>query len=157
MRLCADDLAQPAVLAIPICLLAAILAQLTLRLKVPRTDIRQKLGRLDVLPNLFLIASSVSFGIGATFGGVRYPWASARVLVPIVLGVAGICAWPFLGARAAHPESSLADFRLQLTHQLIAIVLNIVPDVSIMLIVPLWLQAVAGKSPTVCVCLRLPS
>ena len=103
MRLCADDLAQPAVLAIPICLLAAILAQLTLRLKVPRTDIRQKLGRLDVLPNLFLIASSVSFGIGATFGGVRYPWASAQVLVPIVLGVAGICAWPFLEARAAHP------------------------------------------------------
>ena len=52
--------------------------------------------------------------------------------------------------RRIEPRVAASRNHSCLLEQLIAIVLNIVPDVSIMLIVPLWLQAVDDKSPTMC-------
>lgn len=38
-----------------------------------------------------MIASSIACIIGLTWGGVKFPWASAQVLVPLILGLVGMC------------------------------------------------------------------
>ena len=48
-----------------------------------------------------IIASSTACVIALSWGGVRYPWASVRVLAPLVLGVCGLCAALLYEARLA--------------------------------------------------------
>ena len=40
--------------------------------------------------NILVTGSTVSVVIGLTWGGVRYPWSSARVLSPLVIGLVGL-------------------------------------------------------------------
>ena len=40
--------------------------------------------------NLIVVASTTSFIIGLTWGGVNFPWSSAHVLVPLILGGVGL-------------------------------------------------------------------
>lgn len=40
--------------------------------------------------NGLIIASTCSVILGLTFGGVRWPWSSPRVIAPIVLGIVGL-------------------------------------------------------------------
>lgn len=40
--------------------------------------------------NFLVIASSSSTVIGLTWGGVKFPWASAHVLVPLIVGLLGL-------------------------------------------------------------------
>src|SRR6266849_4737335 len=41
--------------------------------------------------NILVIGSTTSVVIGLTWGGVMYPWLSARVLSPLVIGLVGLC------------------------------------------------------------------
>ena len=40
--------------------------------------------------NFLVIASTVAYTIGLTWGGITAPWDSATVLVPLVLGLVGL-------------------------------------------------------------------
>ena len=40
--------------------------------------------------NILVIGSTTSVVIGLTWGGVRYPWSSAHVLSPLVIGLVGL-------------------------------------------------------------------
>jgi hypothetical protein len=65
--------------------------------------------------NILVTGSTTSVVIGLTWGGVRYPWSSARVLSPLILGLMGLCTFviyeiyfckppivsPFAGTRQA--------------------------------------------------------
>jgi hypothetical protein len=65
--------------------------------------------------NVLVIGSTTSVVIGLTWGGVRYPWSSARVLSPLVIGLVGLGVFviyeiyfckppivsPFVGTRQA--------------------------------------------------------
>ncbi|KAL2159570.1 hypothetical protein VTH06DRAFT_2139 [Thermothelomyces fergusii] len=50
----------------------------------------EKLKRIDFVGNAIFIAATVSVLIGVTWGGAVYPWKSANVIVPLVLGFVGI-------------------------------------------------------------------
>src|ERR1700733_1677853 len=43
--------------------------------------------------NAIIIASTASVILSLTWGGVKYPWSSYRVVVPLVLGLAGIASF----------------------------------------------------------------
>ena len=43
--------------------------------------------------NLLVIASSSVAVIGLTWGGVKYPWGSYQVLLPLILGLVGLVAF----------------------------------------------------------------
>ncbi|KAK3903165.1 general substrate transporter [Staphylotrichum tortipilum] len=49
----------------------------------------EKLRRIDFAGNAIFIASTVAVLIGVTWGGTMYPWKSANVLVPLILGLLG--------------------------------------------------------------------
>jgi len=48
------------------------------------------LGKLDWIGNICITASTCAFMLGMTWGGVRFPWTSPRVLVPLITGVVGM-------------------------------------------------------------------
>lgn len=43
--------------------------------------------------NLLVVASTTSIVAALTWGGVQYSWSSAHVLVPFILGFAGLAAF----------------------------------------------------------------
>lgn len=95
-------------LNLPLTGLAAILVVATLKLKTPGGSFREKLLRMDwgyALPlyrrnacsnsnpcsgNFLIISSTCAIVIGLTWGGAQFPWGSAKVIVPLVLGFVGL-------------------------------------------------------------------
>lgn len=100
-------------LNLPICGVAAILVSLFLRLKTPQEPWYTKLSRMDWIGNFLVIASTTSIVIGLTWGGVQAPWSAAKVLVPLILGLVGLCGFfvyeAFLATHPIVPVSMLAN------------------------------------------------
>ncbi|KAI1864947.1 uncharacterized protein JN550_008493 [Neoarthrinium moseri] len=68
-----------------------VLLWLFLRVKWDKeTKIREKLKRIDLTGNSLLVASTVSVLMALTWAGSEYPWSSYRVLVPLIVGLAGL-------------------------------------------------------------------
>ncbi|KAI0291115.1 major facilitator superfamily domain-containing protein [Russula brevipes] len=78
-------------LNLPICAFNATLVMLFLRLKTPPATLREKLSKMDIIGNVLVIGSTTSVVIALTWGGVLYPWSSAHVLSPLVVGLVGLC------------------------------------------------------------------
>lgn len=75
---------------VPLTAVATVLVLIFLQVKAPKDDLRTKFARMDWTGNALVIAATTSTIIALTWGGVKYPWDSARVLVPLVLGLAGL-------------------------------------------------------------------
>ncbi|KAJ7611710.1 MFS general substrate transporter [Roridomyces roridus] len=75
---------------LPLCALAFLAVALFLDLKKPEGDIRSKIVKIDWIGNILIIASSTSCMLGLTWGGGRFPWSSAQVLAPVIIGVIGL-------------------------------------------------------------------
>lgn len=75
---------------IPVVIIVMIGIWLFLTLKTDTSSIKEKLKRVDVLGIVVFVASSTSFLFGLTAGGVLFPWKSANVIVPLVLGIIGM-------------------------------------------------------------------
>ena len=39
---------------------------------------------------MLIISSTTAIILGLTWGGIKYPWDSARVLCPLILGIFGL-------------------------------------------------------------------
>lgn len=55
-----------------------------------KVTIGHKLSAVDWTGSMLMIASSTSFLVGLSWGGNKYPWRSPAVLVPTIVGLAGI-------------------------------------------------------------------
>ncbi|KAI0259047.1 iron permease [Gloeopeniophorella convolvens] len=77
-------------LNLPICAFNATLVILFMRLRTPPATLREKLSKMDIIGNGLIIGSTTSIVIGLTWGGVQFSWSSAKVLVPLILGFAGL-------------------------------------------------------------------
>ncbi|KAH9962027.1 major facilitator superfamily domain-containing protein [Lactifluus volemus] len=77
-------------LNLPICAFNATLVILFMRLKTPPATLREKLSKMDFIGNILITGSITSVVIGLTWGGVRYPWSSSHVLVPLIFGLVGL-------------------------------------------------------------------
>ncbi|OSX62054.1 hypothetical protein POSPLADRAFT_1074411 [Postia placenta MAD-698-R-SB12] len=77
-------------LNLPLTGISMFLCIFFLKLKTPRSTFRQKMRRIDLIGNIIIMGSSTAALLGLTWGGVQYPWSSARVLVPLILGFVGI-------------------------------------------------------------------
>ncbi|KAJ7661318.1 MFS general substrate transporter [Mycena polygramma] len=73
-------------LNVPLACLTFIVVFVFLRLHSPRESLRRKLARVDWIGNALIMASACSCMVALTWGGVRFPWSSPRILVPLVLG-----------------------------------------------------------------------
>ncbi|KAI0656186.1 iron permease [Cubamyces menziesii] len=75
---------------LPLCLIASISVCLFLRNVAPSGDIKDKVFDMDWTGNSVIVASTVLVFLGLTWGGLRFPWVSAQVLAPIIIGSIGI-------------------------------------------------------------------
>jgi hypothetical protein len=87
---------------LPIGGVSLILLWLFLRVKWDKeTKVWDKLKRIDVIGNSILMASTIAVLIALTWAGVEHSWSSYQVLVPLIVGLAGLigffyiegCAW----------------------------------------------------------------
>ena len=61
--------------------------------------------------NFLVISSTTAVVIGITWGGIQYPWSSARVLAPLVLGLVGLIGFFIYEAVSArYPIASFSSF-----------------------------------------------
>lgn len=88
-------------LNLPVCGVTYVLVLTLLHLPTPPGSLRSKLARMDWIGNLLIIASSSACVIALTWGGVQYPWGSARVIVPLIVGLAGMGAFLAYEAKVA--------------------------------------------------------
>ncbi|KAI0722370.1 Mfs1.2 [Cerioporus squamosus] len=77
-------------LNLPLCGVALVMVTVFLKLPTPPGTLREKLGRMDWIGNVLVISSTTAVVIGITWGGVHFPWRSARVLAPLILGLCGL-------------------------------------------------------------------
>lgn len=82
---------------LPICGLALAGLLIFMRVQHGSSALRDlsltsKLCRLDIVGNFIFTLSMISLLMGLIEGGIKHPWSSWRVIVPLVLGAAGwIC------------------------------------------------------------------
>ncbi|GAA5882906.1 hypothetical protein JCM16303_006639 [Sporobolomyces ruberrimus] len=133
-------------LNLPICAVAVGLVLAFLKVKTPQTTWREKLQQMDWF-NLLFVASATSAILGLTWGGVTYSWTSYQVLVPLILGLAGIVAFVYLEKFSAHPTvpfdilthyTSVAGYVICFLHSLLVL--------SVLYFFPVYLQSVVGDS-----------
>ncbi|KAJ7812093.1 MFS general substrate transporter [Mycena olivaceomarginata] len=77
-------------LNLPIAGLAAVFVVLFLRLPTPLGTFRAKIGRLDLIGNFIIIASTTCCTLALTWGGTSASWTSFQVLVPLWCGLLGL-------------------------------------------------------------------
>ncbi|KAI1456492.1 MFS general substrate transporter [Annulohypoxylon moriforme] len=110
----------------------------------------EKIRRLDYIGNGILIASTVSILIALTWADVIYPWGSWHILVPLLVGVAGMMAFvayeglPFV----AEPVMPLRLFNNRTAVIVyVATFLNSLQNYWAFFFIPLYFQAVKLASP----------
>lgn len=93
---------------------------------------------LDVsCSNLLFVASATAAILGLTWGGVTYSWSSVNVLVPLILGLAGIVAFVYLERFSKHPTvpfeilthyTSVAGYVICFLHSLLVLAIRECPE-----------------------------
>lgn len=116
-------------LNLPLTGIAFGLVLIFLQVRTPEGSMGEKLARVDWLcvyfpfplvrrssdpryrsGNLIIIAGTTLSILGLTWGGVRYPWSSAHVLAPLVIGLSLVAA--FIVYEATIPQSPTIPFKV---------------------------------------------
>ncbi|KAH9929006.1 Mfs1.1 [Epithele typhae] len=137
-------------LNIPIAGLAALV--LLVFLDLPRPSSRSALDclkSLDVIGNTLIIGASCAIAIAITWAGVQFPWSSAQVLAPLIIGGVSLVLWFVYETRlATHPavpmvilsnRTSLSGF----VQIFVAAFINI----TLVYYLPVYYQACKDASP----------
>lgn len=97
---------------IPVVVIVVIGIYFFLTLKRKTESLKEKLQRIDVLGVIVFVGSSTSFLFGLTAGGVLYPWNSANVIVPMVIGILGMIGfWAIEEYFAKEPMMPMRVFK----------------------------------------------
>ncbi|KAI9791161.1 MAG: hypothetical protein M1833_001571 [Piccolia ochrophora] len=97
---------------LPFCGVGFILIPVYLRLRMKRSSLLSKFKRLDYVGGTLFIGSTTSFLLSVTFGGVMFRWSSWRIIVPMVIGIAGLIVFYFYERHwAAEPLIRFQTFQ----------------------------------------------
>jgi hypothetical protein len=120
-----------------------------LKLDNPRTPVWDGLKAVDWVGSLTLIVGTLMLLLGLQFGGVTYPWNSAKVVCLIVFGIIidglfiinewRFAKYPVMPLRLFKHRSNLAAFAVCFFHGYVFIAGSYY--------LPLYFQAVLGASP----------
>ncbi|RDW88160.1 hypothetical protein BP6252_00192 [Coleophoma cylindrospora] len=96
---------------LPICIPSLLGIMKFLNLKPTTLSVKENIRRADWLGMFILTASMISLLFGVTSGGVLYPWRSANVLAPLIIGGIGtVLFFVFEGIIAKNPMMPLRLF-----------------------------------------------
>ncbi|KAJ8132317.1 hypothetical protein O1611_g1303 [Lasiodiplodia mahajangana] len=125
----------------------------------PQGGVLDKIKRIDFLGNFILAASVGSVLYALTYGGTRYNWTNASIIVSLVIGLLGHVL--FLGFEASRwcrdPVMPLSLFKNRTsTSAFVATFLQTVVSFWALYFLPLYFQSVQLVSPTRSGVLLLP-
>ena len=111
---------------------------------------KDKVKRIDFIGNTILVAALTGILFGLTYGGTDYPWSSWHVLVPLILGIAGLGLFhfyesrfplePTMPTRLFSNRTSATSFFLTFMHALLTL--------WVLYFLPVYFQGVLESSPT---------
>ena len=133
----------------PFCAVGLITVPLVLRLDEEKQSLRKKFRRVDMIGSSLFIGGSASFLVGLAWGGIQYPWNDFQVLLPLLLGVAGIVfavTWELKGAIEPFLRLSLFRNRTAVSAYLCGTIQGIIVSISSTSILELdgdWLTVVS--------------
>ncbi|KAJ7187353.1 major facilitator superfamily domain-containing protein [Mycena filopes] len=136
-------------LNLPLAVLAMILVAMYLKLNRPQGSTRDKLANVDWIGNGIIIVGTSLAIIGLTWGGIRYPWASAQVLGPLIVGSFLLVVFAVYEAKfAAFPviPRDIVSNRTSLSG-LLTVAVHGVTSISVIYYIPVFFQACFGASP----------
>ncbi|KAJ7146731.1 iron permease, partial [Mycena epipterygia] len=136
-------------LNIPICGLTMALVLLFLNLRTPSGSFATKIKKIDFIGNILVAGSTTSVMIGLTWGGVQFPWSSARILATLILGCLGLVVFVWYEFKIAKnpivPPGLLAT-RTALSGFIQTFILFIVL-ICLLYYMPVYFQACMDASP----------
>ncbi|CAK5275820.1 unnamed protein product [Mycena citricolor] len=136
-------------LNLPLTGLAFLLVTIYLNVKTPPGTVKEKLAKVDWLGNAMVIIGSGLVIIGLTWGGIRYPWSSAPVLVTLILGVLFLFAFGVYEATVPERPTIPLDVignRTSLSG-LLTTAAHGIASLAIIYYLPVFFQACFGASP----------
>ncbi|KAI8982712.1 iron permease [Trametes punicea] len=136
-------------LNLPLSGISFILVALWLRVRTPEGSMREKLARIDWLGNLIIIAGTTLALLALTWGGIRFPWSSAHVLAPLIIGLILILVFfiyeNFVPKEPTTPLDILQN-RTALSGNLATFLHGII-TMSTMFYLPVYFQACMAATP----------
>ena len=136
---------------LPFCGLGFLTIPFCLRLKHPPGDLRNKLVHFDWVGAILLTASTTSFLMPVSWGGVMFPWSSFRTLVPLILGICGLVVFFIYDSYVVKTPLipfSILNNRTAAVNYIGTIVHGIVLW-GLLYYLPLYYEAVKGYSPII--------
>ncbi|KAF8211591.1 iron permease [Mycena galopus ATCC 62051] len=136
-------------LNLPLTALAFVLVFRFLSVRQPEGSVRSKLAQVDWIGNAIVVVGTGLAIIGMTWGGIRYPWASAQVLAPLIIGLALLVVFAVYEAKVPTRPTVPSDVvgnRTSLGALLMTAAHGIV-STSIIYYLPVFFQACFGASP----------
>ncbi|KAL8912871.1 MAG: hypothetical protein Q9172_007411 [Xanthocarpia lactea] len=129
--------------------IAFVFVPLFLRLAFKPSSLTAQLARVDWFGSFLFIASTTSFLIPITWGGVSYSWTSWHTLVPLCLGIAGLITFvAYEEIVATEPLIRLVIFKNRTAAvSYSATVIHGMVLWSLLYYMPLYYEAVKGFSP----------
>ncbi|TCD69560.1 hypothetical protein EIP91_007184 [Steccherinum ochraceum] len=134
---------------LPLCGVAFALVVFFLRVRSPKGSIWMKLKRVDWIGNLIVVAGTTLAVTGLTFAGVRFPWDSAQVLAPLIIGLALIVVFvvyeakvpdePTIPWEVLSNQTTISGYVSTFTHGLVSI--------AVVYYLPVYFQACLGDGP----------
>ncbi|KAL8814448.1 MAG: hypothetical protein Q9223_006326 [Gallowayella weberi] len=136
---------------LPFIAIAFVFVPLFLRLAFKPSSFAAQLARVDWFGSVLFIASTTSFLIPITWGGVSYPWTSWHTLVPLCLGVAGLISFvTYEEVVATEPLIRMIIFKNRTAAvSYIETVIHGMILWSLLYYMPLYYEAVKGFSPVI--------
>lgn len=146
---------------LPIAAVSLVLLVLFLHVNYDRqSSVASRLRRIDYTGNAILIASVTAILIALSYGGTSYSWSSWHVLVPLLLGFAGIgsfllyesstwCIQPMTPVQHFKNRTSASAFFLTFAHSMLSF--------WTLYFLPVYFQGVKLEDPTRSGALLLPT
>ncbi|KAG8746826.1 hypothetical protein FRC10_003348 [Ceratobasidium sp. 414] len=134
---------------LPLVGIAMALVFVFLRLKTPKASLKDKMARVDWVGNVLVIGSTAATVLALTWAGGKYPWRSYQVLVPLIVGLAGLgatLAYEFtLAVEPIIPRELLSN-RTSVSGYLGTFFHGVVMT-AVVYYLPVYFQASKGDSP----------
>ncbi|KAJ7505939.1 iron permease [Mycena galericulata] len=136
-------------LNLPLSAIAFLLVSIFLSVHRPAGSVRDKLWRVDWIGNGIIIFGTGLATIGLTGGGVRYSWASAEVLVPLIGGLSLMVGFAFYEAKVPMLPTIPRDVVSNRTSVsgLIGTAMHGIISISMIYYIPVFFQACFGANP----------
>ncbi|KAJ7179573.1 major facilitator superfamily domain-containing protein [Mycena filopes] len=136
-------------LNLPLTAIAFVLVWFFLDVRHPEGSVRSKLATVDWIGNAIVIVGSGLAIIGMTWGGIRYSWASAEVLAPLIIGFALLVVFAIYEAKVPSRPTIPLDVignRTSLSG-LLTTAMHGIASISMIYYLPVFFQACFGASP----------